>query len=76
MHNTLNKIVDEMLERDTRRKREARVSAVRQVTTRIRRITLSGDDVDKFIADPRAQEPVGSRCSSRGATRWPGGPTP
>lgn len=32
MHNTLNKIVDEMLERDTRRKREARVSAVRQVT--------------------------------------------
>ena len=58
MHNTLNKIVDEMLERDTRRKREARVSAVRQVTARIRRITLSGDDVDKFIADPRAQEPA------------------
>lgn len=57
MHNTLNKIVDEMLERDTRRKREAgerRAASHR----RIRRITLSGDDVDKFIADPRAQEPA------------------
>ncbi|MEX5714486.1 hypothetical protein IC615_05040 [Serratia ureilytica] len=53
------------------------MSAVRQVTARIRRITLSGDDVDKFIADPRAQEPASwVKVFFRGATRWPGGLTP
>ncbi|ANJ94363.1 siderophore-interacting protein [Serratia plymuthica] len=58
MHNTLNKIVDDILEKDTRRKREARVSAVRQITAKTKRITLSGDEVDKFIADPRTLEPA------------------
>ncbi|WP_419210242.1 siderophore-interacting protein [Providencia manganoxydans] len=58
MHNTLNKMVDDMLERDTRRKREARVCDIQQITPKMRRITLCGDDIDKFIDDPRAHEPA------------------
>lgn len=58
MHNTMNKIVGEILEKDTRRKREATVSVVQQLATNMRRITLSGDDVDKFLDDLRAYEPA------------------
>ncbi|EPL9569641.1 siderophore-interacting protein [Providencia rettgeri] len=58
MHNTMNKIVGDILEKDTRRKREATVSAVQSLTEKMRRITLSGDDVDKFLDDLRAYEPA------------------
>lgn len=58
MHNTMNKIVGDILEKDTKRKREATVSAVQQLTKYLRRITLSGEDVDKFLDDLRAYEPA------------------
>ncbi|ELX8381158.1 siderophore-interacting protein [Providencia vermicola] len=58
MHTTQNKMVDEMIEKDTRRKREARVCAIRQITPKMKRITLCGDDIDKFIDDPRTHEPA------------------
>ncbi|MEX0634591.1 hypothetical protein M8494_33070 [Serratia ureilytica] len=46
------------------------MSAVRQVTARIRRITLS-DTMDKFARRSARAEPASwVRCSSRGATRW------